>query len=179
MDDHSSTINPEVSATWSPELYDIIEGMYIKVNVESYHDGKFGRPNPPFEHSMPVQLWFVPGPVLTNSGSVAGAVYQKIVVDGVFQQDEFKNEMIKRLQPIFQSVSDDAEMGRSVLLKVPGISCGCFGGVWATKQENFMAQKGLYNAVNEILSSNEYKGIKAVVLDTYLEGSLGEKTKEN
>lgn len=158
-------------SSWSNLVYSALEGLYVKADVETYHSAKPIASEGDFNKPKPVELWCVPGPVLTG-GAMELEIYKYLAPNEDLDADKYRDEMIQRILPVMQAVQDSAKHGENILFKVPGISCGFFGGVWKLESKHFFAQTHLRKALEQILSENKFENINGVVLDTWATGSL-------
>lgn len=168
-------------STWSPTVFDILEGVYPIVECNSYHSGAFGTPvhGAIFDRPKPIKLAFTPGICFNGQAGQNSSAFKAIVTDSGFSTDAYVQLMKRRLEVVFKHI-DDAHTGESsILLKVPGISCGYFGGPYATQSHGYVIQKGLSEAIRGILEENEFRHIKAVVFDVYKSGTLFEAAESS
>lgn len=167
-------ITDDEGGSWSSEVYDILESLYPIIDCESYHTGAFKKPTNGtiFTESKPIQLIFTPGVVFEGSAGKHSNAYNRIVTNNAFDIEKYILEVQERLLPVIKHIDNTQ---KSVLLKVPGISCGYFGGEF----NNGQTQKGLRDAIKVILAENCFKNIRGVVLDVYKKDTLGLQKNAN
>ena len=164
----------ESHGTWSKLVFDALEGLYVHTKVKTYHSAKPYFPEADFEQPKNVELWFVPGPVL-KGGAMRCDTVERVAPDGRLNRNRYQEEMVRRISPVMQAVNRSAEgVSDKILFKVPGITCGQFGGDWSKPRNGYLTQRCLRRALEQMLTENSFSNIQGVVFDTYVTSSLGE-----
>jgi hypothetical protein len=167
---------------WNMTELGILGDISVSVPVTVFDNGLHSAPIP-HPKPFPGTLVFTPGALLRNGRGCNPADWDEVTLpDGSLDPEGYHALYERRLLPVFQHVdSIAATQGKSALLTIPGLGCGCFAGPFAGKlgaalqavMERFLETHGAsfpniraayYDPFNECANvRREYHGISLMV----------------
>ena len=119
---------------WNLTELGLLGDISISLPVTVFDNGNHQSP---VRHEVPFPgtLVFTPGALLRNGRGHTPADWQEVTrPDGTLCPDGYFRLYERRLLPVFQHVNATAAtQGKSALLTIPGLGCGCFAGPFSGK----------------------------------------------
>ncbi len=152
---------------WNLMELGILGDISISLPVTVFDNGNHLSPVPHAE-PFPATLVFTPGALLHNGRGQTAADWGEVTLrDGSLCADGYFRLYERRLLPVFQHIDATAAAeGKSALITIPGLGCGCFAGPFRGKLgtalqtvlERFLATHG-----------SSFSNIKVVYFDPFNE----------